>query len=85
MLECFVSDTKAKVKWFKNGQPVEVSVKTIIKYTILVKIHNTTLHNITQTVLAKIFINIFSQTKPSICISWHAFLTRRSVYCEFIF
>jgi len=42
MLECFVSDTKAKVKWFKNGQPVEVSVKTIIKYTILVKIHNTT-------------------------------------------
>lgn len=25
MLECFVSDTKAKVKWFKDGKPVEVS------------------------------------------------------------
>ncbi|KAL3842488.1 hypothetical protein ACJMK2_020494, partial [Sinanodonta woodiana] len=23
MLECFVSDTKAKVKWFKNGEPIE--------------------------------------------------------------
>lgn len=25
MLECFVSDTKAKVKWYKDGKQVEVS------------------------------------------------------------
>lgn len=26
-LECFVSDPRARVKWFKNGQPIEVGLE----------------------------------------------------------
>ena len=25
VLECFVSDTRAKVKWYRNGEPIDVS------------------------------------------------------------
>lgn len=29
-MECFVSDPRAKVKWYRNGEPIDVSEDQII-------------------------------------------------------
>ena len=34
MLECFVNDPKAKVKWFKDGNQLEVRSKTCLKWPL---------------------------------------------------